>query len=345
MKRVLQSIVNILLLDNNSSSNLGVVNGKMEAVLFFYKYAHYSGKTFYSKYAGELLDKIFEEVSVSTPIGFPNGLTGIGWGIDYLVKDNFVEADSDEVLADIDKIIFKYCFNQDSIFYENFFDIISYSTFRINGKDLDCDNDAVVNYRQIVEIIYKAIEQLIYNTLSNNSSSKLLISEFNSIVFFIDKTIEFQTYTERTQKVISELPMLFIKGCQQGAQWVQYYTLHKLLRTLIKSKTNCSFSVSHSFEEILDNVDIRLTENVPKDNELISNAIFLVKQCLQYFSAFKIDDFNKNISLKLVKKFKDNAFWMERLDKWNTDKSFLDNGLAGLGLMLLFLEQNDFLLN
>jgi lantibiotic modifying enzyme len=42
-----------------------------------------------------------------TPVDFENGLAGIGWGIEYLVQNKFIEADTDEVLEEFDNRIFK----------------------------------------------------------------------------------------------------------------------------------------------------------------------------------------------------------------------------------------------
>ena len=57
----------------------------------------------YAEYADELLDDIFEDIHADTPLDFISGLSGIGWGILYLLKNRFVEGNPDEILSDIDK--------------------------------------------------------------------------------------------------------------------------------------------------------------------------------------------------------------------------------------------------
>jgi hypothetical protein len=39
------------------------------------------------------------------PINFESGLCGIGWGIEYLLVNRFVESESDDILSDIDNKI------------------------------------------------------------------------------------------------------------------------------------------------------------------------------------------------------------------------------------------------
>ena len=84
-------------------SDLGLFHGKMGIVLFFVHYARYTGNAIYEEYAGDLLDEIFEDIYAGFTLDFENGLSGIGWGLLYLLKNHFVEGDPDEVLFDIDQ--------------------------------------------------------------------------------------------------------------------------------------------------------------------------------------------------------------------------------------------------
>lgn len=93
----LRRSANVLLLNASFIDNLGLLNGKMGIAIFFYHFARYTGSKIFEEYASELLDEIYEEINTNTPVDFANGLTGVGWGIEYLVKNGFVEADTDEV--------------------------------------------------------------------------------------------------------------------------------------------------------------------------------------------------------------------------------------------------------
>jgi hypothetical protein len=110
----LQRIANVLLLNASFIDNPGLLNGKMGIAIFFYHYAHYSGSKIFEDYAGELIDQICDEINTNTIADFANGLTGIGWGIDYLVRNGFVEAETNEILGDIEKTVYhKLLFNYD----------------------------------------------------------------------------------------------------------------------------------------------------------------------------------------------------------------------------------------
>jgi lantibiotic modifying enzyme len=100
-----QRITNSLLLNASFIENIGLMHGKMGIAIYFFRLARETGNVVYDEYAGELIDEIYEEIHAKTPCDFENGLSGIGWGIEYLIKNKFIDADSNEVLEDIDNQI------------------------------------------------------------------------------------------------------------------------------------------------------------------------------------------------------------------------------------------------
>lgn len=105
---VLRSIAQHLILHTSVLKNIGLLNGKMGIVLFFFHYGKYIEKDLYTDFAGELIDEIYDSVYVDSPLYFKNGLTGIAWGIEYLIRNKFVDADPDEILEDLDKKILEW---------------------------------------------------------------------------------------------------------------------------------------------------------------------------------------------------------------------------------------------
>jgi lantibiotic modifying enzyme len=85
-----------------------VLSGSLGICLFFYHYSRYTAKRLYADFAGCLLDDIIDGVHKEMPLNFKNGLCGIGWGIEYLIRNHFVEADADEVLEEFDRLIVEW---------------------------------------------------------------------------------------------------------------------------------------------------------------------------------------------------------------------------------------------
>ena len=98
-----QQILSYLIINSGSLTNLGLFHGKMGIVLFFSFYARATQSKHYEDFAGYLLDELYEDIHKDLPINLENGLCGIGWGIEYLVQQGFMEGSTDEILADIDR--------------------------------------------------------------------------------------------------------------------------------------------------------------------------------------------------------------------------------------------------
>ena len=105
---LLKRIVNHQMLYGSFCGDLGVLNGKMGIVLFFFHYARYTKNVLYEDFAAELLEEIYEDVHLDMNIQFLDGLCGIGWGITYLVEQQFVTGDIEELLQDIDRKIMEF---------------------------------------------------------------------------------------------------------------------------------------------------------------------------------------------------------------------------------------------
>lgn len=102
-----QNLVTCLLLNGHFIENIGLMHGKTGLAIFFYQLAKQTGNEVFETFAGELIDEMTPVLSVQQPVDFENGLAGIGWGIEYMVQNGFLEADTDEALKSFDKQIFK----------------------------------------------------------------------------------------------------------------------------------------------------------------------------------------------------------------------------------------------
>lgn len=98
-------MLNQLILQSSFLPNLGLLTGKMGIAIFFVHYSKSSSEKMYEDIADELMDEIWEEIHKEIPLSLEAGLCGIGWGIEYLIQNGFVEGDSYEICEDVDKKI------------------------------------------------------------------------------------------------------------------------------------------------------------------------------------------------------------------------------------------------
>lgn len=97
-----------LTINSSFTGDLGLFHGRMGIILFFAHYARATQSKHYEDFAGYLLDELYEEIHEDLPVNLENGLCGIGWGIEYLVQQGFMEGDTDEILADIDRKVMEH---------------------------------------------------------------------------------------------------------------------------------------------------------------------------------------------------------------------------------------------
>ncbi|RHR61826.1 glycosyltransferase [Parabacteroides sp. AF17-28] len=72
----------------------------------YYTYALYSGDVRYKQEADELLDQVFSVLSAAIPARLDCGLLGITCGMIYMLRNNFIKGDEDEIFDEIDSLLF-----------------------------------------------------------------------------------------------------------------------------------------------------------------------------------------------------------------------------------------------
>jgi hypothetical protein len=171
---LLPRVVGHLMLHAGFISDTGLYHGKMGLVLFFVHYGRYTGNSLYDDFAGELLEDICEDIHTEMPTDFENGLCGIGWGIEYLLQNGFMEGDSDEVLSDIDKKIMERDIRRitDMDFRTGLAGISCYIQKRINSP---CRSRMEKPFDELY-LAYKKISTNCLKCYNNNLCKKMFIS-------------------------------------------------------------------------------------------------------------------------------------------------------------------------
>ncbi len=100
-----QRISHILMLNSLSLKDLGLYEGKMGIAITFAHLFRYTNNDVYYDCMSNLLDDILENINKDLGYDFKSGLSGIGWSIEYLIQNNFVEGSSVEICEEIDKRI------------------------------------------------------------------------------------------------------------------------------------------------------------------------------------------------------------------------------------------------
>jgi len=97
-----ERIAHILMLNSFFLSEIGLFQGQIGIALVMAQFYKYTNNEIFSDFVYDLLEIIISKTDKRLPFHFSNGLSGIGWGIEYLIQNKLVEGESVEVLEELD---------------------------------------------------------------------------------------------------------------------------------------------------------------------------------------------------------------------------------------------------
>lgn len=95
----------------------------------YYTYSKKFNKKQYRDLGDQTIDVVYKIITKDTPACIQNGLCGLGCGLQYLIKNGFLEGRVDEVLDDIDQAILNAFDTGENVHRE---DILFYMDYRIS---------------------------------------------------------------------------------------------------------------------------------------------------------------------------------------------------------------------
>ena len=197
----LQRISNILLINGGFLNNTGLYSGETGLVLFFFRYAYFTQNRLYKDYGFALLEKVQNRINRETPIGYKEGLTGIGSAFEYLVQNGLIEACTDDILEEFDKRIF----SADNLPFLSLDDLLGigyYALWRITGNSCRKDTIRQTILPQVVDFMDQKCDfqhpavSFFRNIVSieNPEQDRLIISKWRQLCCEINPAWQLQKY-------------------------------------------------------------------------------------------------------------------------------------------------------
>lgn len=169
-----QRITNTLLIHFHSINDVGFLNGKMGIVFYIYLLGKYLRNNKYTEVAEDLLDDVVEQIDETLSLDFEYGITGIGWAIEFLIQNNFIEADSDDILEEIDIRINKELASDTCRNINTLISIGYYYFSRLHYRVNDKENMRVVNLKSYIATVIDEMERHINSGSSHPCLCNLL---------------------------------------------------------------------------------------------------------------------------------------------------------------------------
>lgn len=89
-----------------NESTAGGLTGKAGLAIFMFQYAHFTNNDYYAQLGQEILDHTIDN-ALEAPVIFTycSGLAGLGWSLQQLQQQEFIEIDIDGLYQDVDELL------------------------------------------------------------------------------------------------------------------------------------------------------------------------------------------------------------------------------------------------
>ncbi len=159
-------LINELIFKNvHAEHNDGLLNGKLGIAIYLFHLSKQLQEQKYIDQANELIDQIYEGAGNKTvSTDFESGLAGIAWGIEHLVDNGFLEADTDEILRDLDDKIFQYLTTTPNISIDLNRGLLGYGNYllsRLEGKNLTNAQDHDFLLKRLLITVINSMYELL----------------------------------------------------------------------------------------------------------------------------------------------------------------------------------------
>jgi lantibiotic modifying enzyme len=351
----LDSISRHLLLNSSFLDNIGIMHGKMGIAIFFFHLARMTKNTFYYTYASELIDEIYGSVYKGTGIDFENGLAGIGFGIEYLVQNGFIEADTDEVLANIDERIFEGLVIDIPEDINILSGLIGYGAYYfMRLKNSHCTNRIIkITNQKALNLIITEIEKKIDKKLGifGEQLQFDIVTNYFTLIWFISEVQKYK-FCKTTDNFIEKIKMITKLRNNATPKFkndrlldlLANYKLEELLYGEVRSDTRKFSNIDHSNPQLdsifrssnywINDLSIRYGR---AGISLIYQELYRITKKQEFLESlgFLLSD---NREIELI----DNEYlgFDSNYPGSSLNLGLLE-GISGIGLSILFLNENN----
>jgi hypothetical protein len=323
------------LLNASFVDNPGLLNGKMGIAIFFYKYGGYSGNKVFTDYAGELIDEIYEEINNNTTVDFTNGLTGIGWGIEYLVENKFVDADTDDALEDIDKAVYRSIYDS-SVLLDNGNDLFGYGFYfisRLRGHENDDDNlNTLIKKEHLIYMTDECERLLVHKRYLEFNILQLSVATINSLLWFLLEMERLGLFPSKVNKVLKYLPDYISLGENAINSRSDWYILNELAQIAAGQLTDTA--LQQQYKTLFERTKEELKNCINNNESVLEDLQSISLQKLIYRPYINDKILNSESFEKAFGIIDNEENWNRIINGINKSNLGL-TGLAGTGLFLL----------
>lgn len=199
-----QRALHKLIVDSIGMSDIGLFDGKMGIILSLITYSRSNKLRCVEEMADFLMEQVLDSMTDISPLSFSNGITGIGWGIEYLIQNGYMPGCGADICTEID------------------------------NKLMSCDIRRVDDF-SLEHGIYGWLHYIVAHIQGANRCGKQVFDR----MYIMDLISRLKKYSDNnaTPKEFSNLQTMFIEVLN-GATDVYKFPLEEIVKTDIKFSLN-----------------------------------------------------------------------------------------------------------
>lgn len=202
-----EKIANYLLnIDKDKVS--GLLVGNAGVCLFLYQVYRRNGQVRFEEIADVMLENILEKQTMLSPTNFRDGLAGIGWEIEFLIQSNFYEGDSEEILEDVDNVIFKSIYETRSPLLTINEGLCGYLLY-LNSRIKNEKNSSSIAYRincELFKVLINRIDKIApeyFQSITRDTHFDLLW-EFPALLAVLRQSLDLGIYNDKIINMVKQ---------------------------------------------------------------------------------------------------------------------------------------------
>src|SRR6056297_669604 len=211
-KSINEKIKNIIFILNQvPQQQIDLFSGKAGLSIILFYYANFINKDNHAKKALEVISQLFEKTENDfIHHSFAGGLAGIGWVIEHLEQNAYLECKTDEIIGELDEFLYKKMIEDlNKNTYDYLHGASGIALYLLNRKRLPETNKYLAEY---VDLLEKIGEEEInkYKWLSNNAIDEkkdvfnLSLSHgISSLIIILSKIYSLDINKDKTFKLLN----------------------------------------------------------------------------------------------------------------------------------------------
>ena len=209
MEKIQKKLTDKLLSSGFDNYPVGLFHGKMGLSIYLFQLSKIESNPAYYEMADKLLDQVLlNDLSPNNSIDVEGGLAGVGLGVTWLVKNNFIEADLNELLEVIDDAIFrKIAFQKDSTYFPPVMLTHLTGYLYIRLKEQTDTNLQILYQGLIIKVLNMLYPKIDDEFLNESYSFSAYHYQLPVLLWIISKLLEADFYNERIYKMLDTMQL------------------------------------------------------------------------------------------------------------------------------------------